>query len=236
MTFAAEVLEIDMVDQVWISEVLSNGDLGNKLGIRQKWYGEPWEAPYVRHIVPKKSEHVRAAIFKHFSGYKLKRDELPEASAVYSMADFKRAKDVFFAGAFFAVKGRVADVLARFDFGAGGLVPYTIYEADEKSPLPGPFYLVNFGSFKDCFLPELSTNIERTGVHQQTGQTHWSLRYLEDGDIAVSPAALAGADIWMCPGVEGRIFMSNRVVEALRKSLSDTELSDFRLHRCRVVG
>jgi hypothetical protein len=30
---ALEIPEIDMVDQVWISEVMSNGDLGNKLGI-----------------------------------------------------------------------------------------------------------------------------------------------------------------------------------------------------------
>lgn len=236
ITLAAGTLEINMVDQVWISEVLSNGDLGNKLGIRQKWYGEPWEAPYVRHIVPKKSEHVRSAIFRHFAGATLKREELPEASAVYSISDFRRAKDVFFAGAFLAVKGSVAEVLATFDFGTGGLVPYTIYDSDEKTPLSGPFYLVNFGSFKNCFLPELSTNIERTGVDQLTGQTHWSLHYLEDGDIAVSPEALGGADIWMCPGVEGRIFMSNRVVEALRKSLSDADLSEFKLHRCRVVG
>lgn len=225
-----------MVDQVWISEVLSNGDLGNKLGIRQKWYGEPWEASYVRHIVPEKSDRVRSAIFRHFAGANLKREELPEASAVYSMSDFKRAKDVFFAGAFLAAKGRVAEVLAKFDFGAGGLVPYTIYEADEKTPLPGPFYLVNFGSLKNCFLPELSTNIEKTGVDQQTRRTHWSLRYLADGDIAVSPEALAGADIWMCPGIEGRIFMNNRVVEALRRSLSDADLQEFALHRCNVVG
>jgi len=225
-----------MVDQVWISEVLSNGDLGNKLGIRQKWYGEPWEAPYVRHIVPKKSDYVRAAIFRHFAGYTLKREELPEASAVYSMSDFKRAKDVFFVGGFLAVKGPVADVLAKFDLGAGGLVPYMIYDAEEKTPLPGSFYLVNFGSFKDCFLPELSANIEKIGTHHQTGQTHWSLCYLEDGDIAVSPAALVGADIWMCPGVEGRIFMRDGVVEALRTSLSEADRSEFRLHRCKVIG
>jgi hypothetical protein len=48
VNLALESLEIDMADQVWISDVMSNGDLGNKLGIRQKWYGEPWEAPYVR--------------------------------------------------------------------------------------------------------------------------------------------------------------------------------------------
>ena len=45
-----------MTGQVWISEVMSNGALGDKLGIRQKWFGEPWEAPYVQHRVPKKSE------------------------------------------------------------------------------------------------------------------------------------------------------------------------------------
>src|SRR5262249_1022611 len=69
-----------------------------------------------------------------------------------------------------------------------------------------------------------------------TGQTFWSLQYLKDDDVAVSPAALAGSDLWMCPGVEGRIFMSNRVVEALKAALSDADFADFELHRCRVVG
>jgi hypothetical protein len=228
-----------MVDQVWISEVMSNGDLGNKLGIREKWFGEPWEAPYVHHHVPPRSERVFAAICKHNAGHTMKREDMPEASAVYSMPHFRRAKDVFFIGAFLGVKGRVAEVLSNFDFGAGGgLVPYTIYEADERTPLPGPFYIVNSGPMKDCFLPDASTNIGKPSVHHETGQTHWPLRYryLKDGDVAVSPAALAGSDLWMCPGVEGRIFMSNRVVEALKTALSDADFGEFRLHRCRIVG
>jgi hypothetical protein len=36
-------------------------------------------------------------------------------------------------------------------------------------------------------------------------------------------------------GIEGRIFMSNRAVEALRTALSDADFADFRLRRCRVV-
>jgi hypothetical protein len=40
----------------------------------------------------------------------------------------------------------------------------------------------------------------------------------------------------MCPGVEGRIFMSNRVVEALKTALSDADFAELRLRRCRVVG
>jgi hypothetical protein len=230
--------EIRMTGQVWISEVMSNGVLGNKLGLRQKWFGEPWEAPYVQHRVPKKSEKVFAAVLKHAAGQTMKREELPEASAVYSMSHFKRAKDVFFVGAFLAAKGKVAEVLSKFDFGVGGgLVPHTIYEADEKTPLPGPFYIVNFGPSKDCFLPDASTNIEKMGVDRQTGQTVWSLLYLKDGDIAVSSAALAGSDLWMCPGIsQGRIFMSHRLVEALRSTLSDADIDDFELHRCRVLG
>jgi hypothetical protein len=226
-----------LVDQVWISEVMSNNELGNKVGIRHKWFGEPWEAPYVNYRVPETSERVFAAVCKHYAGHTMMREDMPEASAVYSMPHFRRAKDIFFAGAFLAVKGRVAEVLSKFDFGAGGgLVPHTIYEADEKTPLPGPFYIINFGPMKDCFLPDASTNIGKPSVHHETGQTRWYVTYVNDGDVAVSPAALAGSDLWMCPGVEGRIFMSNRVVEALKTALSDADFAELRLRRCRVVG
>jgi len=226
-----------MVDQVWISEVMSNNALGTDLGLREKWFGEPWEAPYVNDVVPDISKKAKAAIFAHYAGHTMMREDMPEASAVYNMSHFRRVKDIFFIGAFLSVKGRVAEVLSKFDFGAGGgLVPYTIYEADEKTPLPGSFYILNFGPMKDCFLPDASTNIRKPTVHHETGQIHWSLRYLGDGDVAVSPAALAGSDLWMCPGVEGRIFMGNRVVEALKTALGDADFDEFMLRRCRVVG
>lgn len=162
---------------------------------------------------------------------------MPEASAVYSVSHFKRVKDVFFIGGILAVKGRVAEVLSRFDFGeGGGLLPHTIYEADEKTPLPGTFYIVNFGPLKDCFLPELSTNIEKIGVDKKTGLTHWAASYPNDGDVAVSPVALAGADLWMCPGLKNRVFMRDRVVQALKRASGEADFADFRLRRCRVVG
>lgn len=226
-----------MPDQVWISEVISNGDLGNRLGIRHKWFGEPWEAPYARHYVPNRSDRAIAGLERHVRGHTLTPEEFPEASAVYSMSHFRQARDVFFIGGFLGIKGKVAKVLSKFDFGVGGgLVPYTIYEADEKTPLPGPHYLVNFGPMKDCFLPEVSAKVENLGPHYQTGEPLWSLNYLKDGDIAVSPAALEGADLWMCPYVKSRIFMSDRVVEALRIALSDSMFAAFMLSRCRVVG
>ena len=102
-----------MVDQVWISGVMSNGELGNKLGLRHKWFGEPWEAPYLYHHVPKRNEKVFAAVLKHAAGQTLKREEMPEASAVYDMSLFERVKDVLFIGAFLGVKGRVAEVLSN---------------------------------------------------------------------------------------------------------------------------
>jgi hypothetical protein len=222
-----------MVDQVWISEVTGDSTLGNKLGLRHKWFGEPWEAPYVHHFIPDRGEKSLAAVFRAADGLTVKREDMPEASAVYSMPHFKRCKDVFWLGGFLAVKGRVADVLAKFEFGeGGGLVPYTIYEADEKTPLPGPFYIVNFGPQKDCLLPGESTNVKELAVHHETGLTHWTIRYVSDGDVALSPAALDGADIWKCPRVSSCIFMSNRLVEALNAAAVKV---DFRLHRCRIV-
>ncbi len=215
---------------------MSNHALGDKLGLRQKWSGESWEPPYVNHLVPPPTKRILAAVYKHASGQTLMRDEMPEASAVYSTPHFERAKDVFFFGGFLAVKGTVAKVLSEFDFGeGGGLVPYTVFEPDEKTPLPGPFYIVNFGPFKDCFLTEASTNIRKLAVNQQTGQTSWTVSYVSDGDVAVSPAALLGSDLWTCPGIHCRIFMKDRVVQALKNALSDVDFADFELHRCRVV-
>lgn len=225
-----------MNDKVWISEVMSNGTLGEKLGLRQKWFHEPWEAPYLNHRVPTKSKRVFEAISRHSDGYTVQAQELPEASAVYSASDFRRVKDVFFLGAFLAVKGKVADVLSKFDFGTGGgLVPHTIYEADEKTPLKGPFYIVNFGPMKDCFLPDSSTGLIESVVNATTGNARWFVDSTKDGDVAVSTAALGGSDLWMCPGVGGRIFMSDRLVEALKSTLDTKLFGEFRLYRCRVV-
>jgi hypothetical protein len=39
-----------------------------------------------------------------------------------------------------------------------------------ETPLPGPFYIVNFGPWKDCFLAEASTNIEKIGAHHKTAR------------------------------------------------------------------
>jgi hypothetical protein len=33
---------------------------------------------------------------KHYAGYTMRREDMPEASAVYSMSHFKRAKDILF--------------------------------------------------------------------------------------------------------------------------------------------
>lgn len=225
-----------MVDQVWISEVMSNGNLGNKVGLRQKWFQEPWEAPYVNHRVPEKSRRVFEGICRHSDGHTAKLEDMPEASAVYSASDFRRVKDVFFLGGFFAVKGKIAEVLSSFDFGpGGGLVPHTIYEADEKTPLPGPFYILNFGPRKDCFLPYESTGLIQSVVNAGSGQVRWFVDFTNDGDVAVSPAALEGSDLWMCPGVGGRIFTSGRLVNALKATLAPSVLTELRLHRCRVV-
>lgn len=223
--------------RVWTSELLSDYDLGEPPGLRHKWFGEPWEAPYVRDAIPKPSERVREALFSHGRGLTVTSDQLPEATAVYSHAHFNRVRDVFYIGSFLAVKGKVAKVLSQFDLGdGGGLIPHSIFEADEMTPLPGPFYIVNYGPQKDCFLPQETTKKRLVFTDSKTGREYWRLEGVKDGDVAVSAAALVGADLWRVADnvISPTLFMSDRLAHALLAIAGEVRI-DFALRRCRVI-
>lgn len=223
-----------MSQDVWISSVISNHEIGNKVGLRQKYAGEPWEAPYERHIVPPPSEKLSAALWEYSKGYSLDRSQFPEASAVYDWNCFKRKGDLFTAGPFYAVNAKLAEVLSRFDLGEGGLISYPIYEADEVTLVKGEFFLLNFGARKTSFLPEESRAIEPLYVDKQSGDQVWKVKAVaNDGDIAVSPAALEGADLWFEQAIRRKIFMSDELVAALRAAKVNV---DFKLNKCRIVG
>ena len=226
-----------MSEGVWISGIMHDYMIGNKVGLRHKFKDEPWQQPYVRHVGPSTPAMRMESVFRHARGITLAREELPEASAVYDMRCFKRTVDLFAVGGFYAVKGRLADVLSRFDLGeGGGLVPYTIYEADETTPLPGPFFLLNFGSRKDSFLPEHSNakSIEQRVVDPEIQRPIWSIKsWVADDDIALSAAALGGSDLWHETTIRSEMFMSDRLVEGLR---SAGITIDFCLHRCRIMA
>ncbi|MGE8142921.1 hypothetical protein ACQKOE_13175 [Novosphingobium sp. NPDC080210] len=127
----------------------------------------------------------------------------------------------------------LAEVLARFDLGEGGLVPFTIYQADLVTPLEGPYFLLNFGARKDSLLPELCEDAQKWITLKDSGRQLWRIKYLnENAEVVVDSTALSGADPWFEGGTHNKIFLS----DALASVIIGIGLGeDFRLIPCRVV-
>jgi len=223
---------VSMTDQVWVSRVMSNYQIGMKQGLRAKFYGQDWNP--AEFVIPLPSDQVSAASERHFQGETLERSDFTEAAAVWAEKNFSRVKDIFTAGPFYAVKGKLADVLSRFDLGAGGLIPFTIYRADLVTPLEEKFFLLNFGGPKDSFAPEESNTkcTRQMFVDKQTGRPMWDVNPHAGGDLALSPAALEGADLWCEKTVFNTLFMSDALAAALRAAKIKI---DFELMTCRIV-
>lgn len=96
-----------------------------------------------------------------------------EAAAVFDEERFERTRDLFAVGGFYAVKGRLAQVLSRFDLGEGGLIPFPIYQADLVTPIKGEFFLLNFGARKSSCLPDQSINVAKFLVTKTNGSQIW---------------------------------------------------------------
>lgn len=222
-----------MSDGVWISSLLSNGAIGYKQGLRDKEPGDDW-TPATFEIplpTPENLERTR----KYARGIKSEPDELPEAAAVWDSKSFKKnTGQIFTAAARYVVRKKLYDVLSRFDLGEGGLVPFTIYEADLETPLEEDFWLLNFGAIKQTFLPEQSRNVKKRGVQKDTGLTLWRINGSHEvDDIVLGEGALGGADLWFERVVDNKIFMSDALVTALQQAKLD---EPWMLKRCRVAG
>lgn len=216
---------------VWMSGVLDNYDIGMKQGARTKFYGHNWNPASLK--LPLSPPEVQASSIRHMQGFALDRSEFPEAEAVWDEGRFRKISDIFMAGPFYAVKGKLADTLARCDLGEGGLIPFTIYKADLETPYPGEFFLLNFGCRRETVLPEESRNVRKRGVHHETGITYWAVNsWSEEGDVMVSPTVLEGPDLWFDPTIYNKIFMS----DALAHALIAIGMGDvFRLQRCTIA-
>ncbi|WP_309611113.1 hypothetical protein [Sphingomonas sp.] len=216
---------------VWMSGLKSNNKLGDDQGIRVKFYGHEWEPAASE--VPLAPDDVHNNIRLYGQGHVRKRQELPESMAVWDERQFKKAGDIFSIG-FFVVRGKLADVLSRFDFGEGGLIPFTVYQADLETPYPGEFLLLNFGCIKNSILPEQSEDATKFLVRKATGVQVWHINdFKPDGEVVLSGQALIGPDLWFEEAAHNKIFMS----DALAEALTEIGMEDvFRLKRCRIAG
>ena len=220
-----------MTGEVYISGIYQVGEIGDKLGASTKWKGAEW--PEESFKLPRKPKEASAAIQHCASGHKLDYSQYPEAVAIWNEKAFAKIRDFAWVSGFLTVKEKVADVLRQFDLGGGELVPVPLFKADRVTPWPEPFYYINYGGPKDTSVPDESPDaklhIERQPPKKST--YHVPFGFSDDG-VALSTAALNGADIWMERHVYGKLFLSGALVDALHAAQIDV---DLRLAKCRVV-
>ncbi len=221
-----------MTDKVWISSMKSTYGIGLKQGTRTKYFGEEWHPASL--TKPSISEKTLTAMNRSSMGHALVRSDFPESAAVWDEKRFKRVHDLFAIGGFYVVNNKLAEILSRFDLGEGGLIPFTIYQADLETPFPGEYFLLNFGCIKNTILPGQSENVVKFAVRKETGQQLWEVNsWHEDGDVALSPAALSGPAIWFEDVVYNKIFMKDELANALQEAgLAEA----WKLKECRIAG
>lgn len=216
----------------WISSVLSNHNLGDRLGTRTKHFGRDWDP--ASQVVPTATLAHLDALRDYTRGITIPRESFPEADAVFDEKAFRRVGDLFCSAGFFVIRGHLAEILARFHLGEAGLLPFRVYRADLETLYPGEFFLLNFGSIKNTILPAQSQNVVKFAIDKDTGLQIWKVNsWLEDDEVTLSQASLEGPDLWFEELVDNKIFMS----DALAQALIEIGMGDvFRLKRCRIAG
>jgi hypothetical protein len=221
-----------MEPTVWHSRIMRDYRVGHKQGLAVKWSGREWDPP--RFDSPLAPEGTVELLYRYERGEPLPREAFPETAYVFDAKRFGRAGDLFTLGPFFAVRGKLAEVLSRFDLGQGGLIPFTIYREDKTSQFPGDFHIWKLGAQKDGFLPDQSRKIWPFGVGLNIVKGLWDPSAdVEDDDLAVSTAAVAGPpDVWCDPKAHKSLFFS----DPLRAAISTAKIkTNFKFRRCRLV-
>jgi hypothetical protein len=217
---------------VWMSSVLSNQDLGDRLGTRTKHFGRDWDP--ASQIVPTATREHLDALRDYCMGISIPRESFPEADAVFDSKAFGRVGDLFCSAGFFVVRGKLAEVFSRFNLGEGGLIPFSVYEADLETPYPDKFFLLNFGCTKNTILPEQCEDATKFLVRKATGVQVYHINDIKpEGEVVVSSQALSGPDLWFEEAVHNKIFLSDNLAQALIGIGMDNV---FRLKRCRIAG
>jgi hypothetical protein len=166
------------------------------------------------------------------SGEVLNKDDFP--GAIWGCKErgartFKALPDLFFGYGFWVVSDRCADVMNGFDLGSGSLHPVKVLQKDKVTPISDHgWFCLNFGNKKSVLLPDKSKNIKPfPGDRWRPGFV------VGDNEIAVSPQALIGPDIWIDPLFYDAFFLSDALGKALKKAKCT---SGFALKKCPVVS
>ena len=217
-----------MSKQVYYSDIWSNFSVVAMVNTGV----DPYESMEVYKNNRTLSDQILDRANRYEKANKLGLDELPLEFFVDRGKSVKHLPEAIFANGYIVVQQKCADIFSRFDLGQTDLVPCKILQADRKTELDGSYYVINFGTQKNVFLPEKSLGLRPPYEHPDGAS--WILPYDKENDhIAVSAAALEGPDMWHDPKIADTVFMSGALHDALKVAKLDKL---FNFYSCRVVG
>lgn len=140
------------------------------------------------------------------------------------------------------VSEAMATVLSGFDLGDGALIRSQVVKRnkDRRSTRSLGFHLYywKYGNWKKTLRPEHSNKVapfENPAKGITLAHEIWTAERtkLEPDDLAFDKACLEGPDVWVERGLNLDLFLSDRLVKALKKEGLAGRLN---LLRCRVVA
>ncbi|WP_064686686.1 hypothetical protein [Rhizobium bangladeshense] len=162
------------------------------------------------------------------AGERMSAEHFPkEIFAEYPDKKEKKQGDLVLAAGAVVVSSACADVLRQFELGHSSLYPIKLFQHDRKTPVEGEYFCLNIGERKDVFRPEHSPLVRVLGSGRMKMPPT-----LQDDDIAVSPAALVGPDLWVSPPLIRVFFLSDRLTQALRAAKMSRV---FGFRPCRII-
>ncbi len=213
-----------MVDYAWMSVAAKNPDFSFAISPREVLDGPE----------PEKVQMLDA-LRKTESGEPVPDDALPKSLFAWrgphdeSKPITCKLPHFSSCGGFWILTAEAASVFRQFDLGGCKLHPIEIFMEDRQTPLPGQYFLLDFDSWKNVFVPDASPCVKM----MRGSTTRRSPNLLTSDDAAVlSRDALVGADIWWNPHVLAAFFLSDRLIQALKAAKVD---KPFTLKRCLIA-
>ncbi|MGL4236883.1 hypothetical protein [Tabrizicola sp.] len=164
----------------------------------------------------------------HWGGGHLDPSLLPQRAVEDKGRHITRMQNLFQVNGFLCMTEKTAAVLRQHDLGGGGLYPLELVRHDGVTPVPGPFWALNFGAKKTAVNTAESRGIDGPYPDGKCRPKFW----IKDDEFAVTSAALEGSDIWGDSLSEVGFFVSPKLGKALHKAgLAKV----FHLRRCRII-
>ncbi|MGR3273072.1 hypothetical protein DU478_11550 [Thalassococcus profundi] len=135
---------------------------------------------------------------------------------------------------FFIVGPKTAEVVRRFDHGAGKLRPIAVEDTNGFATSRDEFYSWNFGNQAAHFRSVDSTEIEASNCGTEKPGEHIYVPPIcpKDDTLAFSRDCLAGPDAWRERLLSAGTVLSDRLAAGLRAANLDMP---FEVIRCRVA-